>query len=489
MSSRVDVAKRLLLTSLNPSNNETPSLECDGVVESPGSFVKYTQVDVLGWRDRLRQWMRWTVPVEKEAAPKSQPVHQEETIQQLNIEQAPDKDLEPHPPTRNTTPDDARVSNTSQYWNSRYSSEHSSVIGSVLHSTPNSSSPHNPLSDLRAIHSFSTLVPNLSRVLSTAEIITKDAPLSYLTLRFLPNPFSTTQDLISSSQRTGGLSAFPPLELRFSVDPETQEIKLKEIEAVVGDEKTDVMLPDNGVDIRFREKRTSRIQRQYLKDIVEFVNKSNLNLGGGILETPPKLKLSQRWGEWSGGAPLEVEYLFAGLDVRNTLVFNYEGWRLLYTSIEAGKAGGRRGELKLRAIFNGEAKLGEEFVEMAYRLARDVGGSGGKARSDGVSTLGLGAPVRRLYSHDPLVRRRVTNKGAVDRVFRYFGKRLEVGKANESLWGDGLWDEVASAEEDESDPGERPVDENHVPQTEGEAGSVGEDISGGDQNRSGDRPA
>lgn len=83
----------------------------------------------------------------------------------------------------------------------------------------------------------------------------------------------------------------------------------------------------------------------------------------------------------------EVEYLFAGLEYRNTISIPFRGWTLSYTSIEGGKAGGSRAELCLRPrrsdiaadssleTTNNDTLTSDQarnFIETAYDLVNDL---------------------------------------------------------------------------------------------------------------------
>jgi hypothetical protein len=70
-----------------------------------------------------------------------------------------------------------------------------------------------------------------------------------------------------------------------------------------------------------------------------------------------------------------VQFMFAGLDIRSSFSVSWNGWRLVYTSIEAGQAGGRRSELKLRPIKDGVVSTNNDFITAAYELAMEIGDS------------------------------------------------------------------------------------------------------------------
>jgi hypothetical protein len=70
---------------------------------------------------------------------------------------------------------------------------------------------------------------------------------------------------------------------------------------------------------------------------------------------------------------LEVEYMFAGLEMRRSVATEVNGWKLVYTSVEAGQGGGRRAELALEGEKMVDSPGGvEDFVRTLNNLT--VGG-------------------------------------------------------------------------------------------------------------------
>ncbi|KAH8811406.1 mitochondrial inner-membrane-bound regulator-domain-containing protein [Xylogone sp. PMI_703] len=396
-SSRADVARRLLLTANAVSNRNVHSV-AHLVTSSPkkGAFVLYGPTENLPWRDRLRQWSRFTYPASKASAtelesPKgdlSSVKHRFPLFDYFpgisNIQGQQSVDESEAIVSHNGTGNEA-------HWSNKYFTESSAIIGNVLHSHTAydpaiwmPSQRYNPSSN--PLKSFSTSVPNISRILNEVQLENKQ-PIEGVTMRFLPSPWNN-QDINGSGIGLRALDAFPAMEMRFSVHPITKALHLEDVNAIVQVTTADLMLPDQAVDLRFQQKTQSSLQTQPqgLAQINSFLTQSQLSLTSGKqLVTPPELALpiSRHLCRManeivSPSSDLQdVQYVFAGLEYRNTVVMNYEGWRLLYTSIEAGKADGRRGELKLRAIkaanSGGFEALSQEdarhFIDSACRLA------------------------------------------------------------------------------------------------------------------------
>ncbi|KAH6710646.1 mitochondrial inner-membrane-bound regulator-domain-containing protein [Leptodontidium sp. MPI-SDFR-AT-0119] len=452
LASPVDVARRLLLTSSNIPDRVEHQLVRD-TTETKGAFIKHEVGNTLPWRERLRDWTRWTAPTSKEAAKKLEPVTLEPIlVSKLNS---------PRELGKATGETDAPPT----HWNDKYFTETSAIIGKVLHSNltfPNSPPIPLTLGGPNQTHTFCTQVQNLSRVLSKTQVLLGGARTDSLILRFLPNPFVATSQFRHGKHAekkpvktkvigSQALMAFPTIEMSFKINPETKHATLADVKAIVQESKTDVLLPHNNTDVRFQQRITSRLLRRASKPIREYLRKSNLSLKGTeILQTPPSITIpiekhlcrgqhfkllddiEIKASKHANPNVRDVEYLFAGLEIRSTLSFEYNSWRLLYTSIEAGKAGGRRAELKLRPILGGNlplpgSKIPDEndFISMAYKLASDIGDQD----PENLVPDMLAAPRRVATDVDPGVTRLVSSDGpgVVRQAFKYYARRVTLG--------------------------------------------------------------
>ncbi|KAG4437480.1 hypothetical protein IFR05_007035 [Cadophora sp. M221] len=454
LASPVDVARRLLLTSSNIPDRVEHQLVRD-TTDAKGAFIKHEVWKTLPWREQLRDWTRWTAPTTKEAAKELKPVTLEPIlVSQLNS-----------PREQGKATGEAGAQST--HWNDSYFTETSAVIGKVLHSNLTFlNSPPIPLTlgGPNQTHTFCTQVQNLSRVLSKTQVLQGGARTDSLFLRFLPNPFVTTiharhgkhaqkKPLKTMAIGSQALLAFPTIEMRLKIDPETKHARLADVKAIVQESNTDVLLPHNNTDVRFQQRTTSRILKRALRPVREYLQKCNLSLKGTeILQTLPSITIPIEKHLCRGeGFKLlddveikgnrhpspdvrDVEYLFAGLEIRSSLSFEYNSWPLLYTSIEAGKAGGRRAELKLRPILGGNLPLPgnkipdeNDFITMAYKLASDIGDQD----SENLVPNILAAPRRVTMTTDvdPKVARLVQSDGpgVVRPAFKYFARRVKLG--------------------------------------------------------------
>lgn len=184
--------------------------------------------------------------------------------------------------------------------------------------------------------------------------------------------------------------------MHFSVEPETKRVRLQKIEAVVSQVNSDIMLPEHKVDIRFQQETRSKLSKRqgsYPPSIAEFLRNLKLPGMGAKSQIPPRLVIPIASHLCSGIGKVtnpyqlvNVEYMYAGLESRHTMTLDYDGWLCHYTSVEAGRAGGQRGELKLQPIrTNSEESIDQrrteqDFVKAAFGIA-DSMDSGAVARN------------------------------------------------------------------------------------------------------------
>ena len=230
------------------------------------------------------------------------------------------------------------------------------VFGNVLHEVPQPVPDPLPTpqelcrASLRH-RAFSFSVPGLLR--SVSMLSEQDQPVTEsLLIRLKPSPWSIV----------GGARSrlFPDIEVTINVDPHTKETTLTNVEAIVDRRLSDIMLPDKVTDLRFMRQDSVRLRRPHnAGDIINFLAQSSLSLQSqGRLTTPPGLTLSVP--SWNVSADADdpassshlstttkMEYLFAGLEHRQTLHVVLRGWKGQYAAVEAGKTGGRRGEFRL----------------------------------------------------------------------------------------------------------------------------------------------
>jgi len=415
-----------------------------------GVFVEHTLVEDLPWRDRLRRWSRWTLPIgkgssiSKSSANESQDAGEqesraniwyqtEENMTEKKTKEEKNERKKKYPVYKATSKETSGSTETPHYyWKDRYETTSSAIFGSVLHTLPRDDTqktlPDTPFELDKTIRTFSTALPHLSGVLTDTEL-QNQLPKESLVLHFQPNPFFKESGS-TKSYGAAALSAFPPIEMRFHVHSTTKALQLISVHAVLKEEGADLMLPDHAVDIRFHQKTTSLLQKRWLKSktIKDFLSASNLTYEGRRLDLPPTILLPIAKHLCDEYALMhlrkdikadfhKVEYLFVGREAKKTLLFDFEDWRLAYTHIDSGRTGGRKNELQLRPIRSQEDGTQGMFMDSVFNLAGSFG--------SGIMTP---RTVRRITVNDDLTRKFVVNKDAakpVDRVFTHAAKRTE----------------------------------------------------------------
>ena len=159
------------------------------------------------------------------------------------------------------------------------------------------------------------------------------------------------------------VEALPDLEIRMFLDKEEKKAYIKDVRLVTGKEK-DFLQPQHAVDLRFARKKCV-----YARDdgvdprITSFVRDSNFDIWGterlgtplGLSLSIPALAIQPHEGfDPTSHETLVVDYTSLGLEQTSSLTMAYQepgSWSTLtYTSVEAGRIGGRRDELSLHNI-------------------------------------------------------------------------------------------------------------------------------------------
>lgn len=388
MASPADNVRRLLLSSTEGTIRTSRQLVRKLLPEPIlGGFVPQTSTDELQWGERWGRWARWACATTQEVS-NVKPFSGCDAASDGRGDKAAVYERREHNASATEQMQQpikgAKHWQDLSFWSPRPVTQTYISFGQILHETSATISPG--LTSVRAIpwsvsRAFSPALPSLSALFSTIEASTT-LPAGSIRMRFEPSPWQ-----MGSSHPD---KVLPAVEMRFSVDSETKSIELQEMLAISDITSTDVMLPDRALDLRFEQKTMYRDNGDLLSktQVQDFIQASQLDLEHGQLQTPPRITLPIPAAICKNMSPgqtndkevhtVEVEYLFTGLDYRSTLHYEFDGWALLYTSIEGGKAGGRRGELKLYpsskqgATLQAQAGLQDDhcarYIEAAYRL-------------------------------------------------------------------------------------------------------------------------
>lgn len=185
---------------------------------------------------------------------------------------------------------------------------------------------------------------------------------------------------------------FPEIDMRITIDSTAKQTYLREVRLITQERVSDILLPEHAVDVQFDACSYIVASPEDIDPrIVQFVNESNFNVwGADRLKTPSRLRLSipklalrqpddatKAAFQEEVSATAEAEYAFASMDHRSHMTLKYQGFPVIFTTIEAGQSGGRRDELRLqmpdvRAAEGGSHSdfLANDFGPF-YNVARD----------------------------------------------------------------------------------------------------------------------
>jgi len=174
---------------------------------------------------------------------------------------------------------------------------------------------------------------------------------TYFLLRFSPSPWSIP----------GTFEHYPPIEMEFPIDVKTGEpVGTPTIYAIQSESIADLMLPGKSCDVRFTRRCTTPLgigedspyeERLSSEELLRFIAESSLNPTRQFkLRASPHLKVTiapMNQESSSTNSPITVDYLFTGLEHRQSALFNSNGFIVKRTAIEGGLTGGKRSEVKL----------------------------------------------------------------------------------------------------------------------------------------------
>ena len=299
---------------------------------------------------------------------------------------------------------EATIRDDNSSWQEQVQSQTYAVLGHVLHrshvSTPvqTSNVKEHIQTSKPSERTFSSNMPGIQRVLKSLTPLSS-TPRQAIRLRLTPSPWT--------SFGLDGAGAFPPIDMRVKFDPYTDMPFLHTLEAVVEKRVSDVMLPEEMIDLRFINRTTlAYTALQTDSRLVEFMAKANLQVKRdtdihpaskptkrrGRLAAPPTLKMriprriirpdsqvAQSLRNEKRSDDVEMEYLYAGLEFREHVNYALDDYVLRYTMIEGGITGGRRGELVLHKAPSAFDISGDDTQSQDAEVDSEIAGLFGKA--------------------------------------------------------------------------------------------------------------
>ena len=402
LSNSVDTAKRLLVRFVHEAGTSDyrkqhghPLLESSH--PEYGTLSKYPCIEGLSWWQQLRSWSRWTSPVIKSHSDPGNTTSIDNKsaippLPQQALQHTTSKAYDTYTSTWNSE-NNSSTRLATPHWG-RHRHTISATFGVILQSPLVDSLPPRSPWEQNSLSTFSTTVPNLSRFLQKTSLLTelewtaRSNVNKSIVLNFIPYPRSRSDD---DQNMNGSIDAgidtsyLPSVDMTLIVR-EDGTISHHRTEVPIVDARSDVLLSNNTVDIRYNHtvRRTAKDVETVKAPLLDFVHKSIIDIKRGVMKTPPAITLPIDRNMLSEEAQTalkfttetrDINYLFAGLEIRSTVRLSWKGWGLLYTSIDAGRAGGCRTELKIVPIRvgGGEGKSRAEFMNAAIEIAHEIG--------------------------------------------------------------------------------------------------------------------
>ncbi|KAH8907401.1 hypothetical protein BR93DRAFT_878112 [Coniochaeta sp. PMI_546] len=398
-----DVAYRLLYSAYGHKPTCDASMEVQpGSYEAGGWYLlDYHSKGKMAWKDRLAKWARWAIATPRRGVNPTEPVKitsNENVYRNLDTARS-----------RSFAPDG---------WSSEPQITTKAVFGHVLHREPvqpdsenafpdqvsvGNPTPEDNLAfsknngiyhklDRRLDRTIAPIIPPLKSIAALTANSQATTTQTSILLRFLPAPTNPS---------------LPFLELTLLTDPDSNSITPHSLRATSRVETHDILLPAHAVDIRLTATTSHLLPGSSLPsscpELTTFLSSSDLRPQDGILSTPPRpppLQLPSRILSSSQTSPTtttEASYIFAGLELHRHVSTSVSGWKLSYTSIEAGQGGGRRAELALEGIRSDDRDVDEggmpltEFDKFERGLVGRGDGEKASAPSTAMAEGGKGA--------------------------------------------------------------------------------------------------
>jgi len=299
-------------------------------------------------------------------------------------------------------------------WDTELRYNTSTVFGQVLYPM-NVPAGQDIEQQIQSRREFLTTVPRLRQFLT--EMGSKNLKqYEELSIRLIPSHLSAS-DTVSAKD-------LPDLDIRIAIITDSQTTSLRSVRLIVGERQSDVLLPDELMDLRFVVESYLPASKQVDQRILDFVEASNLNiLGQDRLKTPASLTISipphairsrarTSNADLDPGSEIQVNYIFAGLSHRSSLQDDFLKYRLEYSTIEAGRTGGRRDELRLSLPetihANDTTKVFASFFKAAHVMVQDFKHPGvllKERQGLSVVTTRVGRIRQTVISRRPLVHR------------------------------------------------------------------------------------
>ncbi|KAG6060241.1 hypothetical protein E4U17_004786 [Claviceps sp. LM77 group G4] len=287
----------------------------------------------MSWRDKLRQWYRCVNPVGK-AVDTETPT--------LKFAK---KGILPQPKPEAVSPGER--------------AEVVATFGHILLAKPTRAAT----SDNHARRVLSTRIPHPAALTAATDAEISSSQKTTIVLHFTADITATATT--SSTSPKGAVA--PQVRLHVPVDSSSNlsDFSVPDtaaLEAIIPWHQSDILLPEESVDVRLTHTRILPLNSKEQPSLQEFLQASQFNLLQGQLHTPSRTTFSipNKWLSSSSSTSTTTKqehtdettdqpYMFAGLEIQQTVSTEWHGHTLQYSSIEAGQHAGQQQSLSLIA--------------------------------------------------------------------------------------------------------------------------------------------
>ena len=333
---------------------------------------------MLPWAERDSRWTRWSASFKTKPKPTQPSRHAPKKISSnlLKDEQNTMKAIAQFLMSQRLY-NSSEESQADEYWHSQKRHSVGATVGQIVFPETRSEfkatlPSHKSFSYVgpkivqfdrafrQSIESRRIFVPSPFNVLTVLHEAKSQAPVQKHELRIRLSPTAKSNKMVKGS--------LPDIDLFIDIDWDQKCTKLRDARLTTEERTSDLLLPEEAVDIRFNaSSHVSCLEDNVDHSILSFIDDSNLNIWGtDRLRTPSRIeisipshaiglrsKLTQVDEDEPSAKSFKAEYAFLSLEQRSSLHLNHRELPMVYTTIEAGRSGGRRDELCLHHLLDG----------------------------------------------------------------------------------------------------------------------------------------
>ncbi|KAG6117751.1 hypothetical protein E4U14_007531 [Claviceps sp. LM454 group G7] len=294
----------------------------------------------MSWRDKLRQWYRCVNPVGKAVDTETSTL---KFAKKVTL---------PQPKPEAVSPGER--------------AEVVATFGHILLAKPTIQAAK---TGNRARRVLSTRIPHPAALTAATDAEVSSSQKTTIVLHFTSDITATATTSTNSPKG----AVIPQVRLHVPVDSSSNLSNFSvpdtaALEAIIPWHQSDILLPEESVDVRLNHTRILPLNSKEQPSLQEFLQASHFNLLQGQLHTPSRtiFSIPNKWLSFSSSSSsssssstttkqehmdetTDKPYMFAGLEIQQTVSTEWHGHTLQYSSIEAGQHAGQQQSLSLIA--------------------------------------------------------------------------------------------------------------------------------------------